>query len=1093
MLSEKVNVEKQNLHPVIPIKIGGVQLSAVIDSGSPLSIISDTAFQKCNKNISCLILPMQRTTIQGAIAGKSLQIKQQTYLDFTCQDHTFSAHFLIVPTLSTEMILGTDFLQKYKAILDFNNCEISMQHEGKSVVIKFQDWISCKEEQFNCFCLHTDALPQFLDVPYDSPLFNNRMISSLDNEQNVNLNNLIQTKVNQVTQCSDNERQQLQSILKTHATVFIPQPGTIKDFQYKFQVKEHTPFCVRPYPIPALFKDQVKLEIQKMLQDGVIEPAISPYNNPLHIVRKSNNSLRLVLDSRQLNTIIIPETDRPQTLDELLQNFFGVQVLSSVDLRSSFWQIELHPECRKYTAFLCFGVSYQFCKLPYGLNVSSAAFIRALNTILPDHLKKHITTYVDDILIAEKSWTDHNTVLGELLNIFRQYGITINLEKSKFGQSKIKFLGHIISAEGIQPDPEKLDAIRLFPTPMCKKQVRGFLGLINFYRRFIKIESLATPTLNTLTGKNTKWFWNDQANTEFISLKQALLQAPILSHPDMQHDFSLQTDSSKIGIGAHLFQEIEENGIVEIKTIAFTSRVLTKSEQNYGITELETLSVVNAFAKFRYFLAGKHTKVYTDHKALEFLMTSKLIHDRLKRWALYLQEYRFTVIHIPGTANIVADVLSRAPIGFVNIPTNQQLEHNFSLLYIKSVQFENFVSCALLDIGQLQDRDIVWKDIKNKWKDRANTAIRHYYLVRNNILFKRSTVEENLWLVCVPEEMVNKLIWYTHLSYAHFGPRKIFLQLRLTCYFNNMEKRIHKVLSYCKICQKAKTTTVSHKAQLYPIIPTKLKDLAAVDLLGPLVRSKNGFSYLFVAVELTSKFVSFTPLRRATARTVSAAFVKYFLKEVGNVQRVISDNGPQFRSGMWTRMLQRRKIKPIFISRYWPAANPAERIMKEINKLCRIYCHRQHRNWDKYISVFQDVLNELPHNSTSLPPLLVLKNKSPPNRITDLIHLPQTRRPRHQQIVQLALKKIQLAAEQRKKQHRTSGITKDLQVGQKVLIKAHPKSHKHKHLTAKFALVYNGPYRIKRIAHSNSYEIETIKTKKSLGLHHISHIKKFIE
>lgn len=1068
-------------------------LTAVLDSGSPVSVISDSIFQKCSKIMTCPTLPMQRTMIKGAIANKTLQVKQQTYLDFSCQGNTFSAHFLIVPTLSTEVILGTDFLQKHKAILDFNNSEISLEQQGTTVNIKFDEWISNKEEQFNCLILRSDTMQQSVDSPYLNTTSVSQTNFVSNDPEEVDLNSVIQAKVEHITHCSDYHKQQLHNILTTHASVFVQQPGTIKDFQYKFQIKEHTPFCVRPYPIPAHFKEQVKLEIDQMLRDQIIEPANSPYNNPLHIVPKSNNTLRLVLDSRQLNTIIVPETDRPQTLDELLQNFYGVNVLSSVDLRSSFWQIELHPDCRKYTAFLCFGVSYQFRKLPYGLNVSSAAFIRALNTILPDDLKKHITTYVDDILIAQRSWQEHNEVLRKLLTIFQQNGITINLEKSQFGQSEIKFLGHIISSNGIQPDPKKLDAIRLFPTPTCKKQVRGFLGLVNFYRRFIKVDELVTPTLNTLTGKNTKWFWDEQANSEFLRLKQALLQAPILAHPDMTRDFSLETDSSKIGIAAHLFQEIEVNGNIEIKTIAFTSRVLTKSEQNYGITELETLAVVNAFAKFRYFLAGKHTKVYTDHKALEFLMTSKLVHDRLKRWALYLQEFRFTVIHIPGPTNIVADTLSRAPIGFVNLPNSQQLDHNFSLLYITNVTFENFISSALLEIGQLQDRDIVWKDVKTKWHDKDNTAIRHFYLVRNNILFKRSAVNNNLWLVCVPEDLINKLIWYTHFSYAHFGPKKIFLQLRLTCYFNNMEKRIRKVLSLCKICQKAKTTTISHAAPLYPIIPTKLKELAAVDLLGPLVRSKNGFNYVFVALELTSKFVSFTPLRRATAKTVSAAFVKNFLKDVGSVKKVISDNGPQFRSVTWLSTLRRRKIKPIFISRYWPAANPAERIMKEINKLCRIYCHCKQRNWDTQLTVFQNILNELPHNSTSLPPTLVLKNKQPPNRILELIQFPHVRQPRHQQTIDLALQRIQFAAEQRKKRHKVSRISKHFQVGQKVLVKAHPRSHKNKYLTAKFSLIYNGPYRIKRIAHENSYEIETLRTKKSLGLHHISHIKKFVE
>lgn len=251
------------MHPVIPIKIGDVTLTAVIDSGSPISVISDTVFQKCSEIMTCPTLPMQRTMIKGAIANKTLQVKQQTYLDFQCQGNKFSAHFLIVPTLSTEVILGIDFLQRHKAILDFNNSEISFQLQGKPVTIKFDDWVSQKEEQFNCFILRSDTVQQSLDIPHQTTASDGQADFSTNDQQEINVHDVIQTKIEQIVQCSDWHKQQLRDILTTHSSVFVQQPGTIKNFQYRFQVKEHTKFCVRPYPIPAHFRDQVKLEIKK--------------------------------------------------------------------------------------------------------------------------------------------------------------------------------------------------------------------------------------------------------------------------------------------------------------------------------------------------------------------------------------------------------------------------------------------------------------------------------------------------------------------------------------------------------------------------------------------------------------------------------------------------------------------------------------------------------------------------------------------------------------------------------------------------------------------------------------------------------------
>lgn len=1091
LLEESDYNQPSVVHPILNVAVGKHQFCAVLDSGSPISVISEDAFEKCMEIYNCPVLPMQKIKLKGAISGKGVEVKRQTCIEFNCQGVRFCMNFVIVSLLSTELILGVDFMNKYNAIMNFNDGDICVMIDNEMKNLRFNDVICKQEEMVNRICFLTQNMSCTWPTLPDNNTFERRTPCGIELESDIN--DIISKKVENVEIGSDSDKRKLADILFSHSSVFSRHTGTIRGFQYRFRVKEHDKFSVKPYPIAAHYRAQVKEEIQKMLRDGIIEEAVSSYNSPLHVVPKKDGSIRLVLDSRQINTIILPETDRPLTLEELLQNFEGTSVLSSVDLRTSFWQVELHTSCRQYTAFLCFGVCYQFRKLPFGLNISSSAFIRALNSILPEDLKNRITSYVDDILIAEKSWTEHNYTLNRLLQIFKENGITVNLEKSEFGKSKIKFLGHIISSVGIEPDPEKLEAIRSFPTPVNKRQVRGFLGLVNFYRRFLKLQELATPKLCALTGKNTTWNWDTQAQCEFLMLKEALINAPILCHPDLSRDFCLSTDSSKIGVAGHLFQEYEENGKIIQRSIAFTSRVLTKSEKNYGITELECLALIHSFSKFRFFLQGKHTKVYTDHRALEFLMSAKLTNDRLRRWALFLQEFHFTVIYIPGSKNIVADALSRAPIGMVQSPTENHVTQNFSILYMTKVAFENFISTSLQNIAKEQDKDPTWKDIKQKWSDKSNSAIRQFYLVRDNVLFKRCAIDNSLWVVCIPDELVNKLIWYIHLSYAHYGARKCFYKLRTTCYFNNMERRIRLVLAKCKLCQKAKPPTVSHQAPLFPIIPCKLRDLAAVDLLGPLVTSVNGFSYIFVAVELTSKFVSLTPLRKATARTVCAAFVKHFLKEVGHVNKVISDNGPQFRSRIWTRILRRYKAKPIFISRYWPASNPSERIMKELNKLCRIYCYRQHRSWDKYIHIFQNILNELPHDSTSLPPVLVLKNKSPADKVKELINFPATKKLRHRDVINIALTNIKRAADQRKRLHPVKINKKNFYVGQKVLIKSHRLSQKNKHLSGKFFLLYNGPFRIRRIAHDNAVEIETLRSRKSKGLHHISHVKPYLE
>lgn len=1122
-------------YPVLYISVEGIIIPCLIDTGCQVSVMSESIFRRCSNKREWPVLPLVKTNLSGAIPGKSVPIKIQTEVEFLCQGHYMRANFLVTPVLAIEAILGLDFISRHKGILDIgrncmtllvNDCKVEFDFdeclieerlpsnnvgmyihtdvttEGSSDVCCPFDPLSEFEGETmqvideDVLCENNEWINLSNDILDDQPemwmychYVDRKEVAKVEHMSDVEIQNLIVEKTRQIADPRD--RDDLQHILRSFADVFRCKTGTIKDFLYRFKVKEHKPFFVKPFGIPWALRGKVHDEIKDMLEQGVIEPAVSTYNSPLLCIIKKDGSIRLVLDSRQINTIIEPETDRPETLDCLLQKFHGVKVLSSVDLKSSFWQIELHPECRKFTAFICFGRCYQFKKLPFGLNVSSSAFIRGFDSIIPAELKARITMYVDDILVAEPTWDDHNSVLAELLCVFREKGISVNLSKSEFGKRELKFLGHLVSAEGIKPDPEKLTAISEFPTPLNKRQLRQYLGLINFYKKFVQLPSIAATRLCTLTGKNARWDWDEDAEREFSELKEALLAAPLLVHPDLSKEFCMSTDSSRVGLGVTLFQEYEEDGKVVPKPIAFASRVLNKAERNYTVTELEALAVVYGFTKYRYFLYGRETKVYTDHRALQFLMTAQLTHGRLARWSLLLQEYKFRIVYIPGHLNVVADALSRSPVGLTHSGNTPQDDNVFTAMYLRQVPFENFISTAFLNIAREQIKDDVWRSIKERWRDPQETNIRRFYLVKDDVLFFRRNPTSDAWVVCVPNELVNKLIWYTHFSYGHYGASKCVKQLRRDVYFNNMERRVRRVLAMCKVCQKTKPATVSRRAPLYPILPEKLKDLAAVDLYGPAPRTRQGFQYILVCIELTSKYVTLTPLRNATGRSVARAFRKGFLREVGRVRKVLSDNGPQFRSRQWKDMLAQQKIKPIYISRFHPSSNPAERVMKEMGKLCRVYCSKEHREWDNHLKDFQDIMNELPHGTTGLAPVQVLKNLVVPSKIREVVKFPSCRRERRQELVKEALEKIKSAGEKRKKMFEKYTVRR-FEVGQRILVKAHRLSNKGRFISRKFYPVYRGPYRVKRICHPNAVEIETLRSRRSKGVHHVSNLKHFV-
>lgn len=1088
---EREAAPRTDVHPILRVTIGNTVLTAIVDSGSQITAISEEAYLRCMAKQSWPTFSLKKTRIKGAIAGKHTEVTTQTRMTLSCQGHSFDINLLVVPSLSIDLIIGMDALCQYQAVLDIGRGELLLQKDG---TIRIQFTEQATDAQLPTQCLRMARCDE-RELQMESPACNVvKAEPSSPTEITQEVEEIIEERVAAIRHIPEHDREQLRGVLHRNAQVFLPKTGAIKNFEYAFKVRDHTKFFVPPYPIPLVYREKVAREIERMLEEGIIEPAVSTYNSPLRIVEKSDGSVRLTLDSRQINTVIEPETDRPERMEELLQNFYGVKVFTSLDLRSSFWQITLHPACRQYTAFLAFGHCFQFKRLPFGLSVSTAAFIRGLNNILSESIKRSITSYVDDLLIAEPTWEAHNAVLGELLDTFSNCGVTVNITKSRIGAPEVKFLGHIITGEGIAPDPEKMEALRQFARPTTKRQLRGFLGVVNFFKRFIHVDKLATPVLCRLTGKKTPWEWDSEAEEEFLTLKNALLNAPILSHPNLAEEFCMATDSSYTGLGVMIFQRYQEGNNTTHKTIAFGSRVLTKCERNYSATELEALAVVWSFEKFRFFLYGRKTRVFTDHKALEFLMTAKLRNKRLTRWALALQEFDFTIEHVPGKTNVIADALSRSPIGIEREESHPLEEEHFSLFYMKQVAFENSVTASLKEIAREQDRDPALYAIKQKWRDRQHPNIRQFYMLRQGILFYNGGNRDGSWRLCIPDELANKVIWHTHLRYAHFGARKCFLKLRTVCHFKDMERRIRRVLSVCKKCQKAKHTTVTMRGPLYPIIPKGLRDLGAVDLLGPLPRTNRGYNYVFVAVELASKYVTFTPLRKATGVTVSKALQQDFLTEVGHVAQIISDNGPQFRSARWKATLQRNRIKPIYASARHPQSSPAERTMKDLGNLCRIYCAKRHATWDVFLKDFQEIINELPHGVTQIAPVTVLKNVWPRSIMEDVVpYPPAKRRPTRRQIVELALSRLRQAGLRRKEKWDQRVRMRAFQVGEKVLLKNFRLPNKQKKFCQKFYPAYVGPLKIRRMAHFNAAELESLKTGKSMGVHPTCHLKPFVE
>ena len=430
---------------------------------------------------------------------------------------------------------------------------------------------------------------------------------------------------------------------------------------HRVRIKSDTTPCnVKPYRLPEIHKQEVRKQVEKMLEDGIIRHSASPWNAPLLVVPKKtdnegNRKYRVVVDYRKLNEVTIGDSFPLPNITDILDQLGKAQYFTTLDLASGYHQIPMDERDKCKTAFSTPQGHFEFNRMPFGLKNAPATFQRAMNAALIGLQGIDCFVYLDDIVIYGASLREHNTRLKKILDTLRKYNLKLQPEKCAFLRKEVGFLGHIITPEGIKPDPEKTRAVKEFPIPTKLKELQAFLGLAGYYRRFIPGYSKIAKPLSSITSSKVEFIWTAEQQNAFDTLKEALTSAPLLIYPDFTMEFVVTTDASDVAIGAILSQ----GKIGEDKPIAYASRVLNKAERNYSTTEKELLAIVWAVKHFRPYVYGTPFKVITDHKALTWLFRVQDPGSRLIRWRILLAEYDYEIVHKSGKNNTNADALSR--------------------------------------------------------------------------------------------------------------------------------------------------------------------------------------------------------------------------------------------------------------------------------------------------------------------------------------------------------------------------------------------------------------------------------------------------
>ena len=489
----------------------------------------------------------------------------------------------------------------------------------------------------------------------DSAQYNGNEVCSSNDQEHVEC--LIDALPSELT---PEQRLRAEDFIKSYAYVFSKSAsdlGRNRTLPHRINTGVNPPVKepLRRHPYAHLA--EIEHNVQEMLSAKVIEPAQSAWSSNVLLVRKKDGSMRFCVDYRKLNNTTIKDSYPLPRIDSCLESLGGSYYFSTLDLRTGYWQTELQPEDADKTAFVTRSGQYRFTVLSMGLANAPGQFQRLMDLILAGLTFECCLVYLDDIICYSRTFEEHLTRLGTIFDRLAKANLKLKASKCQLFQTEVHFLGHIVSRQGIAADPEKIRTVANWPRPRNLREVRSFLGLSGYYRKFVAGYADIAKPLHMLTNKEQSFEWKEAQEQSFQKLKDKLITAPILSSPADEGIYVLDTDASLTGLGAVLQQKQNE----ELKVIAYGSRCLSRSEQNYSTTRRELLAMIYGFKQFRQFLLGRKFILRVDHSALVYLRTTRDLMGQAARWLEFIEEYDFDLVHRAGTAHGNCDALSRFP------------------------------------------------------------------------------------------------------------------------------------------------------------------------------------------------------------------------------------------------------------------------------------------------------------------------------------------------------------------------------------------------------------------------------------------------